>query len=94
MVGGRKEEDLYGPGSTRWMLSALEGSSLRPPEIHLSDWELRPRVLAPELCPRLDCTPPLWAFIVIIVLILIIVISHQRRSKELFISKRLISLHP
>lgn len=40
--GGRKEEDLYGPGSTWRILRALQGSYLRLLESHLGKWEQHP----------------------------------------------------
>lgn len=58
------------------MLSALQGSYLRPFEIHRSEWEQQAPVLAAELCPLLDSTSLLWIFIVIVGLILVIIIAH------------------
>lgn len=74
-MGGRQEDS--GSGSTWWLLSALQGSHLRPPEIPLGGQEPWSPELVPELVPLLNSAYLFWAFIVIIVLILIIVISQQ-----------------
>lgn len=61
-VDEQKEEDLYGLGNTWWLLSTLQSSHLKPPEIHLSGWELRSHVAALELCLLLDSAHFVWVF--------------------------------